>query len=94
MFSGILKADKTRQETLDTGPAAVAAQQALDPEVPDQPINILLIGSDKRTGREAAQTGLSDSIILVKLDFKRDFISMLSFQRDLWVHIPGHGMSG
>jgi LCP family protein required for cell wall assembly len=59
--------------------------------LPDRPINILLIGSDTR-GKKGSG-GLSDTLILARLDFKRNFISMLSFPRDLFVTIPGYGQN-
>ena len=51
--------------------------------------NILLIGSDTRP--DEGDPGRSDSLILVRMDSKRDFISMLSFPRDLLVQIPDVG---
>lgn len=69
------------------------AQKAVDPDVPGEPVNILLIGSDKRAGKEGAgDPGRSDSLILLRMDGDRGFISMLSFPRDLYVNIPGRGM--
>ena len=59
--------------------------------LPDQPWNILVIGSDTRGSKGTG--GRSDTLILVRLDFKRGFISMLSFPRDLYVSIPGHGQN-
>ena len=60
--------------------------------LPDRPWNILVIGSDKRaTG--SGDGGRSDTLILVRLDFNRGFISMLSFPRDLYVSIPGYGQN-
>lgn len=67
------------------------AQQVLakEPErLPDQPINILVIGSDARPGDAGSR---SDTMILVRMDFKRQFVSQLSFPRDLYVEIPGYG---
>lgn len=60
--------------------------------LPDRPWNILVIGSDKR-GTVKGDGGRSDTLILVRLDFKRGFISMLSFPRDLYVSIPGYGQN-
>ena len=57
--------------------------------LPGKPINILLIGSDTRPSEGAP--GRSDTLILVRMDPRRDFISMLSFPRDLYVPIPGVG---
>lgn len=55
--------------------------------LPDHPINVLILGSDNR----GDGSGRSDSMILLRLDFKRQFISQLSFPRDLYVDIPGYG---
>lgn len=67
------------------------ATQELAPEpanLPDKPINILVLGSDNRGNGEGQR---SDTLILMRLDFKRSFISQLSFPRDLYVQIPGYG---
>ncbi len=65
--------------------------------------NYLLLGSDSRAGLSAAQqrqfgtnaqagAGLnSDVIMLVHTDPKLQKAIILSFPRDLWVKIPGHG---
>ena len=74
-------------------PEVKAASKATDPVLPDAPINILLLGSDKRAGAEGnGDPGRSDSIILIRMDNQQGFISMLSFPRDLYVNIPGHGL--
>ncbi len=54
----------------------------------DEPVNILLLGSDARPGDEIART---DAIILVHLNPRTQRTSMLSFPRDLWVDVPGYG---
>jgi LCP family protein required for cell wall assembly len=65
-------------------------------------LNFLLVGSDSRDGLskeelKAAGTEanpgakLTDSIILVHLSPKRDKAVLVSFPRDSWVEIPGHG---
>lgn len=70
----------------------IDAQAAVDPDVPGEPVNILLIGSDKRAGKEGAgDPGRADSLILLRMDGDQGFISMLSFPRDLYVDIPGVG---
>lgn len=48
---------------------------------------ILLIGSDARSNTYTI--GLADSIRIVRLDFKDPSIQVLTFQRDLYVEIPG-----
>lgn len=57
----------------------------------DKPINILIIGSDARPGEGVASR--SDTIMLFRLDFKRRFISQLSFPRDLYIPVPDIGPS-
>jgi anionic cell wall polymer biosynthesis LytR-Cps2A-Psr (LCP) family protein len=68
-----------------------------------QPCNILLLGSDSRSGLSASQQGQfgtnqdlggsarADTIMLVHLDPDTSKTVVLSFPRDLWVNIPGHG---
>jgi LCP family protein required for cell wall assembly len=65
--------------------------------------NYLLLGSDSREGLSAAQlqqfgtnaqSGAgknADTIMLVHVDPKLQKAIILSFPRDLWVNIPGHG---
>ena len=65
--------------------------------------NYLLLGSDSRSGLSASQQAISgtnadiggsnraDTIILVHTDPKLQKAIILSFPRDLWVDIPGHG---
>ena len=53
-------------------------------------MNILLIGQDARQG-EGRQR--SDSMVLCHVDTVTGKITMVSFMRDLYVAIPGHGSS-
>lgn len=53
---------------------------------------ILLIGSDTRADNYLA--GLADSIRVVRVDFVNPGITYLSFQRDLYVEIPGISSHG
>lgn len=48
---------------------------------------ILLVGSDAR--RDNYSIGLADSIRVVRVDFIEARIQLLTFQRDLYVEIPG-----
>lgn len=50
-------------------------------------MSILLIGSDSRADNYYA--GLSDSMRIVRADFVRPGVMFLTFQRDLYVEIPG-----
>lgn len=52
----------------------------------DDPVNILLLGTDARMGEAIGRT---DAIILVHLNPRARQVSLLSFPRDLWVDIPG-----
>ncbi|HTG47551.1 MAG TPA: LCP family protein [Actinomycetota bacterium] len=70
-----------------------------------EPCNYLLLGSDSRAGLNAQQTNdfgnnadigganRADTIMLVHTDPALQKAIVLSFPRDLWVHIPGHGMN-
>lgn len=66
--------------------AAPAAPTALPED--DDPINILLLGTDARAGEQPSRT---DAIILVHLNPRTNRVSLLSFPRDLWVEIPDYG---
>lgn len=51
-------------------------------------VNILLIGSDKRAETE---NGRSDSFMILHVSGDRKSAYLVSFPRDMWVAIPGHG---
>jgi len=51
-------------------------------------LRVLLIGTDAYTLKEA---GRSDTMILLQVDLRDGEIRMVSFLRDLYVQIPGHG---
>jgi LCP family protein required for cell wall assembly len=69
-----------------------AAAKRLDLAIPGQPTIALVIGTDRRKGKEAELTGRSDTLILVRADPATKSLSMLSFPRDLITTIkcPGH----
>ena len=81
--------DDTLSQAAPNTEAARKARAATQPVLPGEPTNILLIGADTRP--KEGDPGRSDSIILVRMDERRDFISMLSFPRDSYVPIPGVG---
>jgi LCP family protein required for cell wall assembly len=60
-----------------------AAAKRLDVAIPGQPTIALVIGTDRRKGKEAELTGRSDTLILVRADPDTRALSMLSFPRDL-----------
>jgi LCP family protein required for cell wall assembly len=65
------------------------AQKKLDAVIPGEPTTALILGYDKRVGREAAETGNSDTLMLVRVDPTLNSVSLLSFPRDLLVEIRG-----
>lgn len=52
------------------------------------PVNLLLIGSDKRS---ATENGRSDTFVVLHISADRKSVYLVSFPRDMWVAIPGHG---
>lgn len=54
-------------------------------------MDILVIGSDKRPTNAGEETR-SDTVMLVHADPDQDYLSILSFPRDLRVEVPGHGI--
>jgi LCP family protein required for cell wall assembly len=71
----------------DMAPTATP-QPAFPLTMPDDYINIVLLGSDKRPTSGAWRT---DSMIIVSVDTASKIVRLLSIPRDLWVYIPGHG---
>jgi LCP family protein required for cell wall assembly len=53
-------------------------------------LNYVLLGSDSRDP-ENAGSGRSDTIMVVHLNAKRNKAYIISFPRDMYVTIPGHG---
>jgi LCP family protein required for cell wall assembly len=78
-------------KTPDDTAAIAAADKEVDRPIPNKPMNILLIGSDKST--VPGDPGRSDTQMLVRLDPETKSISMLSLPRDLQVDIPGVGLA-
>jgi polyisoprenyl-teichoic acid--peptidoglycan teichoic acid transferase len=76
----------------DGGRVTVARAEPTEEPAPppeaDDPINILLLGTDARADEDPTRT---DAIILVHLNPRTNRVSLLSFPRDLWVEIPGVG---
>ncbi len=58
--------------------------------LPENVLNILLIGLDSRSNLRGQNT---DVIIVVSINKDTKQVSMLSIPRDLWVYIPTHGWS-
>ncbi|HEV3408453.1 MAG TPA: LCP family protein [Gaiellaceae bacterium] len=77
-----------------TSPEARAAEKVLDVPVPGRPAVAIVIGYDKRLGKERNNPPRSDTLMLVRVDPDNETISMLSFPRDLVVDIPGCRQQG
>jgi len=81
--------------TLTPFPTSTLEPALVMPDMPaeaipelDKQVTILLLGSDKRPGDSGFRT---DTIILLVLNPQQGTASLLSFPRDLYVHIPGRG---
>ena len=72
--------------TDDTTPEYDKAEQILSTK---GVVNILLVGQDRRPD-EAAKRSRTDAMILCTINTKTKTLTMTSFMRDLWVHIPGY----
>ena len=83
-------------------PGVFPAESDRPARVPGRAENWLLVGSDRRadqatTGRDANQplwrygAQRADTIMLAHLPANRDRIYLVSFPRDAWVPIQGHG---
>ena len=76
--------------------APTTALPAQEPDDPDPPLNILLMGSDSRTGKGNSKYGLdsgrggerSDTTILLHVSSDRQRALAVSIPRDLWVEQP------
>jgi LCP family protein required for cell wall assembly len=70
-------------------PSTIVPPPATPIPVPEGVINVLLMGSDHRTG----QIGNTDVMIIVSVDLQEGTVNMLSIPRDLLVFVPGWAMS-
>lgn len=79
--------------TLDLPGGSPSSGHSGAPSTPDpdkgHPVNILMIGSDSRD--KVSGDGRSDTIMVLHLDADRKNAYLISFPRDMWVDIPGHG---
>ena len=89
--AGYLYFDDARTAIAPRSAADKAAAEAADVAIPGEPTTALVIGTDKRKGREAEVTGRSDTLMLVRADPQLDTISLLSFPRDLIVTVKCPG---
>jgi len=81
-------------QSSDGSAPSAAAEAAAAPTPPpitgNQPINILLLGSD--TDAKFAGNYNTQIMIVASIIPAQKKVSMLSIPRDLWVQIPGHGV--
>ncbi len=84
---------RTTGQVARNDPQEVAAvRPQLAHSRPGKPINILVLGSDRRAG-DLSLGARSDTLMVVRLDPQTDSISLLSVPRDLRVEIPGYGLT-
>lgn len=74
----------SRSETSKSQVETYSGNLLEDPMV----LNIMLFGADTRKG---AEKGNSDTMVLFSIDTRHKKMKMLSFMRDTYVDIPGHG---
>lgn len=56
----------------------------------EAPVNVLIMGTDSRG---AGDQGRSDVLMMAHISGDRKAVYLISFPRDLWVNVPGHGMA-
>lgn len=73
--------------TVDVSSAGAAPPSGGICNGPDEPIMVLVLGTDQRN--RGYMYGLADSIMVFRVDFQGERVEVMSFPRDLWVEIPG-----
>ena len=71
------------------GGTSSSGATATDPAT-GKAVDILLLGSDSRD-QEDDGDGRSDTLMLLHLEADREKAYLISFPRDMWVNVPGHG---
>jgi LCP family protein required for cell wall assembly len=98
----VLERQRAYDRNIKRIPGAFPAESNRPARAPGRAQNWLLVGSDRRadqatTGRDATQplwrygAQRADTIMLVHLPADRDRAYLVSFPRDAWVAIQGHG---
>ncbi|HEX2126294.1 MAG TPA: LCP family protein [Thermoleophilaceae bacterium] len=79
-------------DALQLGPELKLGRELAETD-PGEPQTLMLLGSDRRPKNnvEGAAGARSDTIMLVRLDPKKEAIAIMSLPRDLKVPIPGYG---
>ena len=88
LFGGAyLYLEKKVSDIQASTPATIQAAKRLDVHLPGKAAVAIVIGYDKRLGKERDLKPLSDTIMLLRADPQTNTISMLSFPRDLYVEV-------
>lgn len=70
------------------GAPTAVAELRVEAVAPQDIVNVLLIGSDRRPNRRDFRT---DVMVIVSINKKTNTVNMLSLPRDLYVYIPNYG---
>ena len=70
-------------------PTVTAVPAIVLPAGSDQPITVLVLGSDRRPNEKTPSR--TDCVMLLRINPQTQHVSFLSFPRDLIVSIPGYG---
>lgn len=82
------KVDKvSREDMLPSGTASGAGIASTAPKKPGTQ-DFVLMGNDTRGSGDA---GRSDVLMLAHVNATKDKVYLVSFPRDMWVTVPGHG---
>lgn len=76
--------DETRDDTVNPD------SLELNPNLPGNIVNILLVGVDTRTNKAAEVEGRGDTQIIVSVDTEAGTLKLTSILRDSYVTIPGY----
>lgn len=94
VYLGSLASSYQKAEALPSAevfPTEAARPTQSNPEA----MNILLLGSDSRSGLGGSQSDIrgqrADTMLLVHIPADRSGVQVISFMRDNWVPIPGYG---
>ena len=90
MCAAALTEDPFGQEAVEDEMYNVDAY-AVTEGLPDNWLNILLLGSDRRTSREYGDT---DGMVILSLNLARKQAKLTSLMRDMWVTMDGRSKSG
>lgn len=76
-----------RSETLMPPDESRPPEASANPNAEHDPVTYVLMGSDSR----GEDQGRSDTLMVAYLTGDRKNVYLVSFPRDMWVQIPGHG---